>query len=89
MRAARNADRLRGGLRVGACVGIAALLAGCSWAQNLSLNAQAATASSDNRIMLGPMQRITVQQRDVANYTCGNLALVCTSWGTMENCSCQ
>jgi hypothetical protein len=74
---------------VGACVGIAALLAGCTLAQNLSLNAQASATPSDGRIMLAGTQRITVQQRDVQNYTCGNLTLLCTSWGKMYNCYCQ
>lgn len=79
----------RAGLRAAICVCAVALLAGCTLAENVAMNVKAPHQTTDNRILLGSMQRVTVQQRDVANYTCGNLTLFCTSWGTMYNCYCQ
>jgi hypothetical protein len=84
----RRGARLQG-LRTAGCACAVALLAGCTLTDNLAMNVKAPHATTDNRILLGATQRITVPQRDVANYTCGNLTLFCTSWGTMYNCYCQ
>lgn len=81
--------------RTACCLWVLSALAGCLTIEQIKARGSAGQAAAppattyDPRILLGPTQRVAVRRRDLANYTCGNLTMVCNSWGPSYECECQ
>jgi hypothetical protein len=80
--------------RTACCVCALSALASCLTieqikARSSSAQTAAPAAAYDPRILLGPTQRVAVRRRDLENYTCGKLTMVCSAWGPSYECECQ
>ena len=76
------------------CVCVLSALAGCLTIEQLKARSTgdqvaAPAPTYDPRILLAPTQRVAVRRRDLANYTCGELTMVCNAWGPSYECECQ
>ena len=80
-------------VRIACCVCVLTALAGCLTIEQIKARSSSQTAAPapayDPRILLGPTQRVELRRRDLANYTCGKLTMVCSAFGPSYECECQ